>query len=71
LKLEAGEPNDLRLVTAVPNWHVDESFVLGNGERLRILAIETEISRGSLSTRGSTPCSPSNRPKYVWGSLTV
>jgi hypothetical protein len=30
-------------ITAVPNWSVGETFLLGHGERLRILEIKTEI----------------------------
>ncbi len=52
--VEDGEPNDpgdlrkrgpkLERRGAVPNWSVGEELMLGEGERLRILAIETEIA---------------------------
>jgi hypothetical protein len=31
-------------VTAVPNWSVDETILIGDGERLRILAIDNAIA---------------------------
>lgn len=38
------EPNDpASWATIVPNWDVGETIMLGDGERLRILGIETEI----------------------------
>jgi hypothetical protein len=44
LRLPDGEPNDPAVfVTAVPNWTVGETFLLSRGERMSILAIETEI----------------------------
>jgi hypothetical protein len=52
LRLEDGDPPDPAvLVTAVPNWTVGETIMLGAGERLRILAIETEIDE-ELVERG-------------------
>jgi hypothetical protein len=45
LVLPDGEPHDPAvLVTAVADWSVEEGVLLGSGERLRILAIETAIS---------------------------
>ena len=45
LVLPDGVPNDpASFLTAVPNWSVGETIVLGEGEQLRILAIETEIA---------------------------
>ena len=45
LVLPDGEPHDpAAFVTAVPNWSVDETFMLGQGEQLRILGIETSIA---------------------------
>ena len=45
LVLDNDEPNDpASWVTAVPNWSVGETITLGEGGRLRILGIETEIS---------------------------
>jgi hypothetical protein len=39
------EPNDpAAFVTAVPNWSVGETIMLGEGEQLRILGIETSIA---------------------------
>jgi hypothetical protein len=44
LKLEDGEPNDPAVyVSAVPNYAVGETFLLGKGHRLRILRIDTDI----------------------------
>jgi hypothetical protein len=44
LKLEDGEPHDPAVfVTVVPNWTVGETFLLGDGERFRILAIDADI----------------------------
>jgi hypothetical protein len=44
LKLEDGEPNDPAVfVSAVPNYAVGETFLLGEGHRLRILRIDTDI----------------------------
>jgi hypothetical protein len=44
LVLENGEPNDPAVfVSAVPNWTVGETFLLAGGERLRIVAIDTDI----------------------------
>jgi hypothetical protein len=45
LVLPDGEPHDPAvLVTSVADWSVEEGVLLGSGERLRILAIETGIS---------------------------
>jgi hypothetical protein len=45
LRVEDGEPNDPAVfVTVVPNWTIEEELLLGDGERLRILAIDTEIA---------------------------
>ena len=45
LVLRNEEPNDpASWVTAVPNWSVGETIMLGEGERFRILGIETEIA---------------------------
>jgi len=45
LVLPDDEPNDpASWATAVPNWSVGETIMLGEGERLRILGIETEIA---------------------------
>jgi hypothetical protein len=38
-------------VSAVPNYTVGETFLLGHGERLRILAINTDID-DELVARG-------------------
>jgi hypothetical protein len=44
LRLEDGEPNDPAVyVSAVPNYAVGETFLLGRGHRLRILRIDTAI----------------------------
>jgi hypothetical protein len=52
LRLEDGDPNDPpALVTVVPNWTVGETILLGPGDQLRILAIETEIAE-ELIERG-------------------
>jgi hypothetical protein len=62
LRQADGEPPEpaAGFVTAVPNWTVGDTFLLGHGERFRILAIETEIS-DVLLERGSTACSRSSR----------
>jgi hypothetical protein len=40
LRLEDGDPNDPAVfVSVVPNWTVGETFLLGAGERLRIVAM--------------------------------
>ena len=45
LVLRNDEPNDpASWVTAVPNWSVGETIMLGEGEPFRILGIETEIA---------------------------
>ena len=45
LVLPNDEPNDrASWATLVPNWDVGETIMLGEGERLRILGIETEIA---------------------------
>jgi hypothetical protein len=45
LVLPDDEPNDpAAFITAVPNWSVGETIMLGEGEQLRILAIETSIA---------------------------
>ena len=31
------------LITAVPNWTVGETFLLGHGERFRVLEIRTDL----------------------------
>ena len=39
------EPSDpAAFITAVPHWSVGETIMLGEGEQLRILAIETPIA---------------------------
>ena len=44
LVLEDGEPHDPAVfLTVVPNYTVNEEFLLGDGERLRILAIDTDL----------------------------
>ena len=44
LRLEDGEPNDpAALLTPVPNWQVDQTFLTGRGDEWRILAINTEF----------------------------
>ena len=44
LRLENGEPNDPAVyVSAVPKYAVGETFLLGPDERLRTLAIDTDI----------------------------
>jgi hypothetical protein len=44
LRLPDGEPADPAVVvTAVPNWELDEMFQTGDGSRWRLLAIETAI----------------------------
>ncbi len=43
LRLEDGEPNDPAVyVSAILNYSVGETFPLGRGERLRILAIDDD-----------------------------
>ena len=45
LMLRDDEPHDPAVfVTGVPNWSVSETIMLGDGQRLRILSIETEIA---------------------------
>ena len=45
LVLPDGEPHDPpSWATVVPNWSVGETIMLGEGEQLRILGIETEIA---------------------------
>jgi hypothetical protein len=40
-----GKPYDpVTWETAVPNWSVGETIMLGEGEQLRILDIQTEIA---------------------------
>jgi len=44
LVLENDEPADPpAFVTAVPNWTVGETIWIGDGERFRILEIQTDI----------------------------
>jgi hypothetical protein len=44
LRLQDGEPNDPAVyVSAVPNYAVGETFLLGKGHRLRILRIDADI----------------------------
>ena len=44
LMLDDGELNDPAVfVIAVPNWTIGETFLLDDGEQMRILAIDTEI----------------------------
>jgi hypothetical protein len=49
LMLRGGEPPDPAcFVTAVPNWHEGETFMVAGGKRFRILGITTRsTSRGS------------------------
>ena len=45
LVLPDGEAHDpAAWATIVPNWSVGETIMLGDGEQLRILDIETEIA---------------------------
>jgi hypothetical protein len=45
LLLTDDKPNDpASWATVVPNWSVGETIMLGDGERLRILGIDTEIA---------------------------
>jgi hypothetical protein len=45
LLLPDDEPNDPAVfLTPVPYWSVGDAIILGEGERLRILGIETEIT---------------------------
>ena len=45
LMLSDGKPHDpCYFITGVPNWSVDETILLGDSQRLRIRAIDTEIS---------------------------
>ena len=54
LKLEDGEPNDPAVyVSAVPNYAEGETFLLGEGHRLRILRIDTDIDDGLDITASS------------------
>jgi hypothetical protein len=60
LRLEDGEPNDPAIyVSAVPNYAVGETFLLGKGHRLRILRIDTDID-DELVELGINACSPSS-----------
>jgi len=51
LLLPDGEPNDPAVyVTGIPNWSVDEVIMLGNGERVRVIAIADQISDELVSS---------------------
>ena len=52
LMLSDDEPNDpLAFLTPVPNYSVGETIMLGEGDQLRILRIQTEIGI-ELAARG-------------------
>jgi hypothetical protein len=52
LVLPDGEPHDPAvLVSAVPNWTVGETFMLGRGQQRRILAIDDNVD-DELIARG-------------------
>jgi hypothetical protein len=69
LTLEDGKPNDPAVfVTAVPNWTVGEEFLLGKGKRLRILAIDTDISEELVDKEEAEPLlgGASLPPRWRW-----
>ena len=46
LRLSDEEPNDPgAYLSLIPNWDVDETFALGEGQQLRIVAIDWEIDQ--------------------------
>jgi len=50
LMLRDGEPVDAAVfITAVPNWHVGEEFMVSRGERFRIAGINDEIDARAVS----------------------
>lgn len=49
LFLPDGEPNDPAvLVTAIPNWSVEEIITMGTGDRLRVIEIAAELSEALI-----------------------
>lgn len=54
LRLSDEEPNDPGVyLSLIPNWELDDTFTLGDGQQLRITAIDWEIPR-ELTERGFT-----------------
>jgi hypothetical protein len=66
LRLPDGDPADPpALITAVPNWDIDEVFQTGDGSRWRILWMEPEIDpeRAAWATSYSRPLAGSITPR--------
>jgi hypothetical protein len=61
LRLPDGEPFDPPgLVSAIPNWSVNEVITFGGGDQARVVAIDWEPHEELVDTRASGRSSPSS-----------